>query len=131
MFTIDQIKAAHSKVKSGADFPAYVQDIKRLGVIYYETYVADGHTDYHGANDYKSSSPAKYDSLKVADTADTAQLKLDLKTHQEGRSDFMTFCRAAASLGVDKWAVSIERMTCSYFDKRGQVMLVEDIPVMK
>ena len=27
MFTIKQIKDAHSKVKSGADFPKYMQDI--------------------------------------------------------------------------------------------------------
>lgn len=27
MFTLDQIKAAHNKVKSGADFPAYIQDL--------------------------------------------------------------------------------------------------------
>ena len=32
MFTVNQIKEAHSKVKSGADFPAYIQDIKKLGV---------------------------------------------------------------------------------------------------
>ncbi|MGB4398918.1 MAG: DUF1398 family protein [Daejeonella sp.] len=36
MFTAEQIKAAHSKVKSGADFPAYIQDIKALGVTGYE-----------------------------------------------------------------------------------------------
>ncbi len=29
MFTVEQIKTAHSKVKSGADFPAYIQDIKK------------------------------------------------------------------------------------------------------
>lgn len=34
MFTVEQIKTAHSKVKSGADFPAYIQDIKKLGVTY-------------------------------------------------------------------------------------------------
>lgn len=49
MFTVAEIKAAHSKVKSGADFPAYIQDIKRLGVTYYETFVTDGHTDFYGA----------------------------------------------------------------------------------
>lgn len=31
MFTIEQIKTAHSQVKSGADFPAYIQEIKKLG----------------------------------------------------------------------------------------------------
>ena len=33
MFTVEQIKAAHSKVKSGADFPAYIQEIKALGLL--------------------------------------------------------------------------------------------------
>ncbi len=44
MFTVEQIKTAHSKVKSGADFPAYIQDINKLGVASYETFVTDGHT---------------------------------------------------------------------------------------
>jgi hypothetical protein len=30
MFTIEQIDQAHSKVKSGADFPKYIQDLKNL-----------------------------------------------------------------------------------------------------
>ena len=47
MFTAEQIKAAHSKVKSGADFPSYIQEIKALGVTHYEAYVTDGHIDYH------------------------------------------------------------------------------------
>ena len=33
MFTLEQIKLAHSKVKSGADFPAYIKELKALGVI--------------------------------------------------------------------------------------------------
>lgn len=66
MFTVEQIKTAHSKVKSGADFPAYIQDIKKLGVTHYETFVTDGHTDYYGVNDYKTTSPAKYEPLNIA-----------------------------------------------------------------
>ena len=60
MFTTVQINAAHGKVKSGADFPAYIQDIKKLGVTHYETFVSDGHTDYHGANSFKTTAPSKY-----------------------------------------------------------------------
>jgi uncharacterized protein YbcV (DUF1398 family) len=73
MFTVEQIKTAHSKVKSGADFPAYIQDIKKLGVTYYETFVSDGHTDYYGANDYKTSSSAKYDTLQIAEISNIEQ----------------------------------------------------------
>lgn len=44
MFTVEQIKAAHSKVKSGADFPKYIRDIKQLSVHAFETWVIDSHT---------------------------------------------------------------------------------------
>ena len=47
MFTVEQIKTAHSKVKSGADFPSYIKEIKSLGVTHYEAYVTDGHIDEH------------------------------------------------------------------------------------
>lgn len=36
MFSINQIEEAHSKVKSGIDFPNYVQDIIKIGVTGYE-----------------------------------------------------------------------------------------------
>ncbi len=45
MFILDQIEAAHSKVKSGADFPEYIKELKQFGVTSYETFVSDGHTD--------------------------------------------------------------------------------------
>lgn len=128
MFTIEQIKAAHSKVKSGADFPAYIQDIKKLGVTYYETFVTDGHTDYFGENDYKALSPAKYDTLKIAEASNMEQFKTDLKAHQQGKTDYPTFCSDCAKSGIEKWAVSFAEMTCKYYDKKGNEILVEKIP---
>lgn len=32
MFTVEQIETAHDKVKTGADFPNYIQEIKQMGV---------------------------------------------------------------------------------------------------
>ncbi len=128
MFTIDQIKQAHSKVTSGADFPAYIQGIKQLGVMYYETFVADGHARYYGTADYQTSSPAKYEPLFVANTCDAAQFKADLITHQQGQSDYGTICRQAAASGIEKWTVSMSLMTCTYYDKAGNEILVETIP---
>lgn len=125
MFTVEQIKAAHSKVKSGADFPAYIQDLKKLGVIYYETFVADGHTNYYGANNYKTTSPAKYPDLAIAESSNEEQFKSDLKVHQEGKTNYPTFCSDSAKSGIEKWAVSMDEMTCTYFDKSGTKILVE------
>ncbi len=128
MFTTEQIKAAHSKVKSGANFPAFIRDIKELGVTHYESFVADGHTDYFGKNDFKTSSPAKYPDLTITDDSNTEQFKIDIKAHQEGKTDYPTFCKDCAKSGIKKWVVNIENMTCTYYDKAGNEALVEQIP---
>ena len=128
MFTIEQIKQAHSKVKSGADFPAYIQEIKKLGVTYYETFVADGHTDYYGANTYKASSASRYDALPIAEVSGAEHFKADLKAHQQGKTDYLTFCKDCAKSGIEKWTVCMDKMTCTYYDRAGHEILIEEIP---
>jgi uncharacterized protein YbcV (DUF1398 family) len=128
MFTLEQIKAAHSKVKSGADFPAYIAAIKELGVTGYETFVADGHTVFHGANSFNTAAPAKYASLQVAEFSASEQFKSDLVTHQQGKTDFLTFCSDCAKSGIEKWSVAMDEMTCSYFDRSTNEILRENIP---
>jgi uncharacterized protein YbcV (DUF1398 family) len=100
MFTVEQINAAHSKVKSGADFPAYIKEIKSLGVTHYEAYVPDGHIDYHGGSDYTIKVPAKYDPLIVADHARIEEFKTELIAHQQGKTDFLTFIKMCANYGI-------------------------------
>lgn len=128
MFTIQDIQAAHSKVKSGADFPNYIQDLIKLGVKEYETFVSDGHTDYLGDDSYEVSSTAKYETLTVQDESNVEQFKADLKAHQQGKTDYPTFCKNCADSGVEKWVVKMSGMTCAYYDKAGNELLVEMIP---
>lgn len=128
MFTLEQIKTAHSKVKSGADFPAYIQDIIKLGVTSYNTYVTDGHVEYRGLENYQLTSPAKYGQLTIADTSNKDQFQKDLKAHQQGKTDYPTFCNDCAKSGIYKWEVRMDMMTCTYFDKAGNEMLTEKIP---
>ena len=128
MFSIEQIMLAHSKVKTGEDFPQYAEEIKQLGVTYYETYVVDGHTDFFGANSYRITSPAKYPDQAISTECNTDAFKLDLMSHQRGETDYLTFIRASAEFGIEKWAVCMDKMTCMYFDKAGNKVLVEQIP---
>ena len=46
MFTIHQIHQASSKVKSGADFPRLVQDLKSIGVDYYIRQIKNESADF-------------------------------------------------------------------------------------
>ncbi len=127
MFTIEQIKAAHSKVKSGADFPNYVQEMKSLGVLFYEHFVSDGHIQYHGSNNFIISADAKWMPVEVAKTSYKETLKHSLLIHQQGQTDYLTFCKQAAEAGVEKWIVNMQNMTCNYYDNLGNKMLAEEI----
>ena len=73
MFTVEQIEQAHQKVKSGADFPKYIQEIKQLGVTGFETWVKDSHTEYFGANKYQTQSNPQYADLTIAEKSDKAK----------------------------------------------------------
>ncbi|TKK64136.1 DUF1398 domain-containing protein [Ilyomonas limi] len=128
MFTIEQIKAAHSKVKSGADFPSYVQEMKSLGVLFYEHFVSDGHIQYQGLNNFTLLADAKWASVEVAEIGYHESLRNSLLIHQQGQTDYLTFCKQAAEAGVQKWTVDMQNMTCTYYDKSDNKMLVEEIP---
>lgn len=127
-FELKEIKEAHSKVKSGADFPNYVQDLIKLGVKKYDTYVCDGHTLYFGDNNYQIQSEPKYSELDIANIGDNEKFRHYLKIHQQGQTDYPTFCNHSAEAGVEKWTIDMSEMTCTYYDKSGNKMLEEIIP---
>lgn len=131
MFTILQIQQAHSKVRSGADFPGYVASLIAIGVLRYETFVADGHSRYYGENGFSIASAIKYPALLVAPTSDAEVFKKYLKHHQQGHSDYLTFCQQAAASGVEKWVVDTKNRSCIYLDAQRNEMLVETIPQVK
>lgn len=128
MFTVAQIEQAHDQVKSGADFPKYIQEIKAMGVLGFETWVTDSHTDYFGADDYSTSSEPQYENLAIADTTNKEKFSHQLKIHQQGQTDYYTFCKDCAETGIEKWIVDLDKMTCIYYDKAGKEILVEQIP---
>lgn len=128
MFTVEQIEEAHEKVKSGADFPKYIQEIKKLGVKGFETWVVDGHTDYFGENNFSAKSNLMYDELVISNNSNKEKFVIQLKAHQQGKTDYFTFCKDCAETGVEKWFVSLDKMTCIYYNKIGREILVEQIP---
>jgi len=91
MFTVEQIELAHSKVKTGTDFPKYIKEIKQMGVIGFETWVIDSHTEYFGENSYKTKSQPQYANLEIASSSNTEKFIHYLKIHQQGQTDYYTF----------------------------------------
>lgn len=130
MFTLQQIHYAHAKVKSGADFPRYMQDLIALGVTSFETFVFDNHTLYYGHDSYTIGSEGFTETLTISDKCNVDQFKADLKSHQQGNTDYMTFLRDCAKAGIEKWVVEMGEMTCTYYDVHGYVVVVETIPTI-
>lgn len=97
MFTLEQIKTAHAKVKSGADFPAYIQALIKLGIASYRTYVTDGHTAYTGTDGQKEISESKYAHLTINNTSNSNAFIAALKNHQQGGSGYHSFCKDCAT----------------------------------
>jgi len=128
MFTLEQIENAHSKLKSGADFHVYIKEIKNFGVKSYDCFVFNGHTEFYGSHDFKISSPAVYETLNIAGHANHEQFSADLKAHQLGKTDYMTFCADCAKSGIAKWTVDTAKMTCTYYDSEQNNILEEKIP---
>lgn len=130
MFTINQIKEIHSKVKSGADFPKYVQNLIELGLVRYHHFVSDGHSQYFGKDNFNIESEAKYADLIIAEESNKEKFLHYLKIHQSGQTDYLTFCQHSAETGIDKWTVDMAGMTCTYYDKKENKILVEVIPIV-
>ncbi|MCY1659435.1 DUF1398 domain-containing protein [Chryseobacterium sp. SL1] len=128
MFTVEQIESAHGKVKTGADFPNYIKEIKELGVKSFETWVKNSHTEYFGENDFKTTSESQYKDLAIADHSDQEKFIQQLKSHQRGETDYMKFCEDCAETGIEKWIVDLDQFTCIYYDKAGNEILTEEIP---
>ena len=129
MFTIEQIKQAHDKVQTGADFPNYIKDLIKLGVRGYGTYVKDGCVSYYGSDNFSVSTTEKYPAIQITPTANKERFIEFLVIHQDGQTDYITFCNDAANCGIASWRVDIIEMTCTYFDSSGVPILIEKIPI--
>ncbi|MCD1116790.1 DUF1398 domain-containing protein [Chryseobacterium turcicum] len=127
-FTIDEIKTEHQKVKSGADFPKYIQEIKNMGVSHYTTFVAGGSTKYFDAENNFAETEAKYEVLNITENVNLENFKIRLKLHQQGGTDYLTFCKDCAENGINGWKMDLNKMICTYFDKNQKDILTEQVP---
>jgi uncharacterized protein YbcV (DUF1398 family) len=126
-FNLELIKQA--KINSKGNFPLLIQEFKNIGVSNFITLVTDGHTEYFDDNNENISIDGNND-LIISDELNPVIFAERLKLHQNGKTDFPTFCKDCAENGVDNWLVELNKMTCTYFDKAGNKVLEENIPTL-
>jgi uncharacterized protein YbcV (DUF1398 family) len=128
MFTLEQIQVAHSRVESGADFPAYIATIRGFGVREFTTCVEDGRTQYRSLDGSVLVSPALYETKSIRSEVLVSEFEDQLRLHQKGGTTFFQFCEDCAGTGVDRWVVDLDGLTCTYFSLDGTAVVVEKIP---
>jgi len=127
MFTLEQIHDLHSRLGSARTLPEYVLALKGLGVKRYDSYLADGHSEYFGEGGHRVVSPPVHEVLPVAETGEGEAFLQHLRRHERRETTYLEMSRGLAQSGIEKWTVDTGRMTMTFQDKAGKEMLVEQI----
>ena len=69
----------------------------------------------------------KYEKIAIENNCDKDKFVEYLKIHQKGETDYFTFCKHCAETGIEKWIVRLDEMTCIYYNKIGNEILIENI----
>jgi uncharacterized protein YbcV (DUF1398 family) len=127
MFSIEQIDDLHARLGSAKTLPEYVLALKALGIERYDSYLADGHSEYFGEGGHSVASPPVHEVLAVAETGQRETFLQHLRRHERRQTTYLEMSRGLAQSGIEKWTVDTGRMTMTFYDKTGRAVLVEQI----
>src|SRR5262249_45870845 len=85
MFTLEQINDLHARLDSAKTLPEYVRALKALGIERYDSYLADGHSEYVGQGGQRVVSPPEHEVLAVAETGQREAFLEHLRRHSSAR----------------------------------------------
>ncbi|HET8845595.1 MAG TPA: DUF1398 family protein [Ktedonobacteraceae bacterium] len=127
MFTLEQLNEIHDRLGTIESFSQYVQTLNALGVEKYDSYLADGHSEFFGKDGHKVSSPSVHHTLPISNKSDREKVQEHLNLHNQGKTSYLEMSRGLADSGVEKWTVDTKNMTFACYDKRGNELLMEEI----
>ncbi|HEK6646503.1 TPA: DUF1398 family protein [Staphylococcus aureus] len=126
-FKLSAIQQAHQQF-TGVDFPKLFKAFKDMGMTYNIVNIQDGTATYvHQSEDDIVTSSVK-SNHPVAPSSNQSIVQDVLTRHQQGQTDFETFCDEMAQAGIYKWHIDIQSGTCTYIDLQEQAIISELIP---
>lgn len=127
MFTIEQIEELHGPLGNAETLSDYVRSLAALGVTRYDSFVSHGHSEYMTHDAHRVISDAVHDELIVAESSDSDAFLDHLRRHERGETSYLEMSRGMADSGIEKWTVDTRTMTMTFYDRSGDVLLVEQI----
>ncbi|HHC8778508.1 TPA: DUF1398 domain-containing protein [Staphylococcus aureus] len=126
-FKLSAIQQAHQQF-TGVDFPKLFKAFKDMGMTYNIVNIQDGTATYvHQSEDDIVTSSVK-SNHPAAPSSNQSIVQDVLTRHQQGQTDFETFCDEMAQAGIYKWHIDIQAGTCTYIDLQEQAIISELIP---
>ncbi|HEI7964567.1 TPA: DUF1398 family protein [Staphylococcus aureus] len=126
-FKLSAIQQAHQQF-TGVDFPKLFKAFKDMRMTYNIVNIQDGTATYvHQSEDDIVTSSVK-SNHPVAPSSNQSIVQDVLTRHQQGQTDFETFCDEMAQAGIYKWHIDIQAGTCTYIDLQEQAIISELIP---
>ena len=101
--------------------------IAAIGVVRFDSFVSDGHTEFFGAGGECLTSPAHHEVFPVAEHSDKDALVEHLRRHGAGETSYVEMSAALAESGVERWVGDTSALTFTYRDRAGESLRVERI----
>jgi uncharacterized protein YbcV (DUF1398 family) len=127
VITIEEIDELHRRAGRADTLSEYVRALAELGVVRYDCFVSDGHSEYLGLDASTLCSSPVHHKLSVAKASDLDAFLGHLRSHADGHTSYLAMSAGLADSGVEKWTVDTNTMTMTYYDTRGTALLVEQI----
>jgi uncharacterized protein YbcV (DUF1398 family) len=127
VFTIEQIEELHGRLGNAETLSDYVRSLAALGVARYDSFVSDGHSEYVGHDAHRVISQAVHDELIVAESSNRDAFLDHLRRHEQGETSYLEMSRGMADSGIERWTVDTGAMTMTFYNRSGDVLLVEKI----
>jgi uncharacterized protein YbcV (DUF1398 family) len=124
MANIEDLHAQLGRADSLAD---YLRGLAAIGVVRFDSFVTDGHSEFFNADGHRVVSPALHDILAVAEVSDRGAFLENLRRHSEDETSYLEMSEGLAESGVEKWVADTSALTMTYCDRAGVALLVEDV----
>jgi uncharacterized protein YbcV (DUF1398 family) len=128
VFTMAQIDDLHARFGRADSLADYFRGLAEIGVARFDSFVADGHSEFVGAEGQRVVSPPHHELLAIADVSTRAAFLDHLQRHLDGETSYLEMSRGLAASGVEKWVADTAALTMTYLDRDGVALLVEKVP---
>jgi uncharacterized protein YbcV (DUF1398 family) len=127
MFTHEQIADIHDRLGNRDTLGVYLHALRDIGVKTYDSYLTDGHSEYFDVDGQRLVGPAFHETFTIAATCDRERFLQYMQQVEQGGVGYVEMSKALADHGVEKWTFDTEKLTITYFDKAGYVLLSEKV----